>query len=134
MPEGSAVAYSDSPDLGDLTKRQLAKQVPKPVGYRILVALPEMEEATEGGIVIPQSRVDDEQKASIATYVMELGPECYKHKKFFGAKWCKPGDWVIASAYAGQPIMLGSVEFRFINDDSVMGTVENPMHVHRAER
>ena len=134
MPEGSAVAYSDTPDLGDLTKRQLANQVPKPVGYRILVALPEMEEATEGGIVIPQSRIDDEQKASIATFVIKKGSECYKHKKFFGVHWCEEGDWVVASAYCGLPMMVGSVEFRFINDDSVMGTVENPMHVHRAER
>ena len=30
-----------------------ASQLPKPVGYKILIALPEIEEKTEGGVIKP---------------------------------------------------------------------------------
>ena len=41
------------------------KQLPDPTGFRLLIALPEVEETTEGGLFIPGERRDAESVASI---------------------------------------------------------------------
>ena len=52
--------YSAS-ELDDKIKLKL----PEPAGYRLLIALPEIEEKTEGGVYMPDSLKSAEEVASI---------------------------------------------------------------------
>lgn len=109
-----------------------ASQLPKPQGYKMLIALPELEEKTDGGVFIPGATLDREQTASIVGFVIELGPLCYMDSnKFPTGAWCKQGDWVIFRAYSGTRIKVHGKEFRLINDDTVEAVVEDPRGVKR---
>ena len=112
---------------------QKAKALPDPSGFRLLIALPEVEEATAGGIIVPEERRDAEQVASIVGFVLKSGPEAYGDKeKFPDGPWCKEGDWIVMRAYSGTRLRVHGKEFRIINDDSVEAVIEDPRGVARA--
>lgn len=121
-------SYSDKA-YGNTVK---ASQLPVPTGYRILVAPKEVEEKTKGGIVIPGERVDKENDASIVFCVLKLGSDAYADKaKFPDGAWCKEGDWIILSSYAGTRFGVHGMEFRIINDDTVLAVIDDPRAVTR---
>ena len=111
----------------------IAKQLPEPSGYRILIALPEAEEKTEGGIIKASSYVERESVGSICGFVMKLGPDAYQDKQRFpNGAYCKEGDWIIMRSYSGTRFLVHGKEFRLINDDSVEAVVEDPRGVVKA--
>ena len=76
--------------------------LPVPAGYKILVAMPKVEEKTEGGIYRPDQLIALEQTASIFGCVVSLGPDAYADTaKYLNGPWCKPGDWVVFRSYSG---------------------------------
>ena len=77
--------------------------------------------------------MDRETTASVVGYVQEMGLEAYKDPVRFPSQvpWCKEGDWIIFSAFAGTRIQVAEQEMRLINDDSVQGTVEDPRGIKR---
>jgi len=110
-----------------------AEQLPSPSGYRLLIALPEVEETTEGGLYIPEERRYAESVASIVGFVLKAGPDAYgDEKRFPNGPWCEEGDWVVMRAYSGTRVRIHGKEFRIINDDSVEAVVEDPRGVVRA--
>ena len=110
-----------------------AEQLPQPSGFRLLIALPEVEETTEGGLFIPDERRTAETVASIVGFVLKSGPDAYAdEKRFPNGPWCKEGDWIVMRAYSGTRIRIHGKEFRIINDDSVEAIVEDPRGVVRA--
>jgi|TARA_A100001015_G_scaffold320483_1_gene447015 co-chaperonin GroES (HSP10) len=108
-------------------------QLPVPKGWKILIAMPEAKETTDGGIIkASQTRVDEET-SNICGYVLKLGTEAYCDKKRFPTgPWCKEGDWVIFRAYSGTRMKMYGKEFRLINDDTVEAVVDDPTGVVRA--
>ena len=115
--------------LGDDVK----KQIPEPMGYKVLVAMPQAEEKTEGGILKASQTLKDEEVSNICGYVLKMGPDCYKDdKRFPSGAWCKVGDWVVFRAYSGTRMKMYGQEFRLINDDTVEAVVEDPTGVVRA--
>ena len=120
------VQYSDEEPRG-------AYQLPEPTGYRLLIALPEVEEKTDAGLYITDERRELETVASIVGFVMKTGPDAYRdEKKFPTGPWCKEGDWIVMRAYSGTRLRVHGKEFRIINDDSVESVVEDPRGVVRA--
>ena len=116
-----------------IVEEDVKSQLPEPKGWRILVAMPLVEEKTEGGIVKVESTVRDEELSNICGYVLKLGSECYKDsKRFPSGAWCKKGDWVVFRAYSGTRIKMYGQEFRLINDDTVEAVVDDPTGVVRA--
>ena len=116
-----------------IVEEDVKSQLPEPKGWRILVAMPLVEEKTEGGIVKVESTVRDEELSNICGYVLKLGAECYKDKnRFPTGAWCKKGDWVIFRAYSGTRIKMYGQEFRLINDDTVEAVGDDPTGVVRA--
>lgn len=110
-----------------------ATQLPEPCGWRLLIALPELEEQTDGGIYRPESLRSREEIAGIIGYVLKMGPTAYKdEKRFPDGPWCKEGDWILMRAYSGSRIKIHGKEFRLINDDTVEAVVEDPRGVERA--
>lgn len=113
-------------------EESLDARVPIPCGYHMLLALPNVEETTEGGIYIPESRQTDERAAACVGKVLLMGPDCYKDdKRFPSGPYCEIGDWVMIRSYGGHRIMVGGQEFRLIADDGIMATVKDPSAVGR---
>tara|TARA_R110000803_G_scaffold8737_3_gene28113 strand:+ start:458 stop:841 length:384 start_codon:yes stop_codon:yes gene_type:complete len=104
-----------------------ANQLPVPKGYKILIALPEPDEKTEGGIIKSSRSLQDEEVGSIVGMVIELGPDTYcDPQRFPSGAFCKEGDWVVMRSYSGTRFKVQGKEFRLINDDSVEAVVEDP--------
>lgn len=106
---------------------ETASQLPVPVGYKILIALPNPDETTEGGIIKAAETMHREEVGSIVGFVMSMGPECYAdEKKFPSGAWCKERDWIMMRSYSGTRFTIHGKEFRLINDDSVEAVVDDP--------
>ena len=116
-----------------IVSEEIKSQLPEPKGWRMLVAMPQADEKTEGGILKAASTVKDEELSNICGYIIKLGKECYQDpKRFPSGPWCKKGDWVIFRAYSGTRIKMYGQEFRLINDDTVEAVVDDPTGVVRA--
>ena len=112
---------------------QKAKQLPEPSGYRILCAVPDTEEKTEGGIFKADITKQYEELTTPVLFVLKLGPDCYKdEKRFPSGAWCKEGDFILTRPMAGSRIKIHGREFRMINDDAVEGVVQDPRGISRA--
>jgi co-chaperonin GroES (HSP10) len=122
----------DLTNLLDKSDEEKATQLPKPSGYRILCAIPEVEKATEGGILKADVTLHNEELLTTVLFVVDLGPDCYLDKaKFPTGPWCKKGDFVLIRPNAGSRLVIHGREFRIINDDSVEGVVDDPRGIKR---
>lgn len=106
--------------------------LPKPKGYRLLVAIPGIEERTSGGIIRPATLVDKENTASTIGQVISLGDDAYADQaKFPAGPWCQAGDWVVIKSYSGVRLKILEQEYRIIFDDQVEATVSDPSKLER---
>lgn len=117
----------------EASSEEKAKQVPKPSGYRILCAIPEVEKEFDSGLIKSTETLFLEEKLATVLFVVELGPDCYADsKKFPNGPWCKKGDFVIVRPNAGTRLHIHGREFRMINDDTVEAVVEDPRGIKRS--
>ena len=104
-----------------------AAQLPDPRGYKLLIALPEPDEMTEGGILNAAKTLHDEEVGSIVGMVLKLGADAYNDpSRFPSGPLCKEGDFILMRSYSGTRFKVHGKEFRLINDDSVEAVVEDP--------
>ena len=107
--------------------------LPKPTGWRILVLPYKAKEKTKGGIILSDKTVTESQIATNCGLVMETGPDAYNDKdKFPNGPWCKKKDWVLFARYAGSRIYIDGGEIRVLNDDEILGTIEDPEDILHA--
>ena len=112
---------------------ETTRKLPEPKGYKLLIAIPKLEEKTQGGVIIPDKLKGLEQTASIVGLVIALGDAAYKDaEKFPDGPYCKEGDFVIFRSYSGTRFKVQGKEFRLINDDTVEGVVDDPRGYSRA--
>lgn len=105
---------------------------------------------TKGGIILPDTVTDRERAASVVGTVLAMGADCYKddvsdmpavlseaihagksisvtvilpRKRFPSGPWCKLGDTVLFSRYAGKRFKIEGVEFRMLADDEITATI-----------
>ena len=132
----TAVNLSQAVDLSALLNKEAeekARQLPQPSGYRILCAIPDVEEQYESGLIKADQTINYEEKLATVLFVVDLGPDCYQDKtRFPNGPWCKKGDFVIVRPNAGTRLLIHGREFRLINDDSVESVVEDPRGIKRA--
>lgn len=113
-------------------EKQEATQLPEPTGYRILIAIPEKEEKTEGGIIKAEETIRYEEVSTITGFVLKMGPDCYKDEsRFPTGPWCSEGDFVVFRSFSGTRIKIHGKEFRIINDDSVEAVVDDPRGIEK---
>jgi co-chaperonin GroES (HSP10) len=131
-----AVDLNKAVDLSallDKSDEDKATQLPIPSGYRLLCAIPEVEEAYESGLIKADATINYEEKLATVLFVVDLGPDCYADKtRFPSGPWCKKGDFVITRPNAGSRLLIHGREFRMINDDTVEAVVEDPRGIKRA--
>jgi co-chaperonin GroES (HSP10) len=119
----------------EATKEQAekAKLLPEPKGYRILCAVPQVEEEYEGGLVKADETKRVEEQTTVVLFVIKMGDQCYADKdRFPTGPWCKEGDFVLTRPYSGTRVVIHGREFRIINDDTVEAVVEDPRGIRRA--
>ncbi len=109
------------------------EKLPNPTGWRILVMPFQVKEETQGGIIIAQETLDRARAAVQVGYVLKMGPLCYEDKdKYTTGPWCKEKDWVIFARYAGSRMGIDGGEIRMLNDDEILGTIDDPMDLIHA--
>jgi co-chaperonin GroES (HSP10) len=111
-----------------------AHTLPVPQGWKILIAMPVLEEKTSGGgIILPSQTKNAEEVAANIGYVVSMGPDCYTDmSRYASGPWCKLGDWIIMRSYSGSRFTIGGHEFRLINEDTVEAVIEDPSGFTRA--
>lgn len=110
-----------------------AKQVPDPVTFHLLCALPEVDEKYDSGLIKSGQTMHFEEILSPVLFVMKMGPDAYKdEKRFPSGPSCKVGDFVLVRPNTGTRIKIHGREFRIINDDSVEAVVQDPRGISRA--
>jgi len=109
---------------------EIKDELPQPSGWRLLVLPFTPKEKTKGGIIIAQESLEKLRIATNCGYVIKLGPLAYHDKeKYPTGPWCKKGEWVIFARYAGSRLPIEGGEVRLLNDDEVLGTIDNPESV-----
>ena len=118
----------------ELTEEEFEAQLPKPVGYRVLVALPSVEETFEGSDLIKATTTKHhEYIMSIIGLVIDVGDQCYADKERFPTgPWCKTGDYVMFRANTGTRFTVNGLEYRLMNDDSIEAVVADPRGIQKA--
>ena len=107
--------------------------IPKPVGYRLLIALPNVEETFGGDIIKATKTLRDEYILSIIGLVLDMGEQAYADKdRCPSGPWCKRGDYVLFRANTGTRFKVGNQEYRLMNDDSIEAIVDDPSVITRA--
>jgi co-chaperonin GroES (HSP10) len=118
--------------LMDKSKEEKATQLPKPSGYRILCAIPEVEKEYDSGIIKADTTIHHEEVLTTVLFVVEMGPDCYQDKaRFPNGPWCKQGDFILVRPNSGSRLVIHGREFRIINDDTVEAVVDDPRGIKR---
>ncbi len=114
-----------------ITDEEWEAQLPKPTGYRILIALPDVEEYYKGSTLLKTSDVmHKEYIMSIMGIVIDMGADAYGDKERFPqGPWCKEGDYVMFRMNTGTRFKVNGKEFRLMNDDSVEAVIPDPSGV-----
>lgn len=115
-----------------MTDAELEQKLPKPVGYRLLIALPEIEEKFNGLILKADSTKNHEQILSMVGLVLDMGAQAYSDPdRFPTGPWCKQGDFVVFRANTGTRFRVNGQEYRLLNDDSIEAVVSDPSAITR---
>tara|TARA_Y100001951_G_scaffold3026_1_gene2067 strand:- start:840 stop:1253 length:414 start_codon:yes stop_codon:yes gene_type:complete len=106
------------------------EKVPQPAGWRLVLFPLKLKEKTKGGLLLTDETVEQSQITTNICKVLKAGPEAYKDKeKFPSGPWCKEGDWVLITRYAGSRIRIDGGELRIINDDEILAVVDDPRDI-----
>ena len=102
--------------------------LPKPAGYRILIALPDVEDYYKGTTLLKsESEKHREYITSIMGLVLDMGTEAYQDKERYpSGPWCKIGDYVMFRMNTGTRFKVSGKEFRLMNDDSIEAVIDDP--------
>tara|TARA_R110000868_G_scaffold58836_5_gene181073 strand:+ start:5673 stop:6089 length:417 start_codon:yes stop_codon:yes gene_type:complete len=116
----------------EATAEDKATQLPRPSGYKILCAIPEVDKTYDSGLAKAEETMHIEEVLTTVLFVVKLGPDCYINKdKFPTGPWCKEGDFILVRPNTGSRLVIHGREFRMIYDDSVDGVVDDPRGIRR---
>jgi|TARA_R110000824_G_scaffold75842_1_gene192314 co-chaperonin GroES (HSP10) len=116
-----------------LTDDEIDAQLPKPVGYRVLVALPQQADTYDGSNILKTDTAKrHDHIMSIMGLVMDMGEQAYSdEERFPTGAWCKQGDYVMFRANTGTRFTVNGLEYRLMNDDSIEAVVADPTGIKR---
>ena len=92
-----------------------------------------VKEETKGGIIIAQETLDRARVSTQVGYVLKWVIFVIKTKiRYPTGPWCAEKDWVIFARYAGSRMEIDGGEIRMLNDDEILGTIEDPEDILHA--
>lgn len=113
----------------EATRPKSLTEIPRPCGWRVLVAMVPVETKSAGGILLPDQLLDQKQAVATVGYVVAVGPQAYKRADTGEIPWVVPGDKVLVAKYAGQRHDARTtgqpIELRIINDDEIQAICED---------
>jgi hypothetical protein len=116
----------------EATAEEKASQLPRPSGWKILCAIPEVDREYESGLMKADETLRIEETLTTVLFVVDLGPDCYTDTtRYPSGPWCKKGDFILVRPNAGSRLVIHGREFRMINEDSVEGVVDDPRGIRR---
>lgn len=92
----------------------------QPLGDRVLVEPVEAEEKTAGGIVIPDTAKEKQQRGK----VVAVGKGRVAEDGKITPLEVKAGDQVLFGRYSGTEVKVGGVEFLIIKEDDILGIIK----------
>jgi len=105
-------------------------RIPTPTGWRIAILPYRGAEKSKGGIVLAEETQKRTQLATTCGYVLKMGNLAFSDEsKFPNGPWCKQGDWIIFGRYAGSRITIDGGEIRILNDDEIIGILNDPSDI-----
>jgi len=127
---------SDLPEsaVEEQSEEAKATQLPDPKGWKVLCAVPEVEDKFgDSGLLKPESIAKVEEHSTTVLFVLKMGPDAYGDTtKFPSGPWCQEGDFVLVRAYSGTRFKIHGREFRLLNDDQIEAVVQDPRGYTRA--
>ena len=106
------------------------EKVPTPTGFRIVLFPLKLDSKTASGIHLTDDTIEQSQITTNICKVLKLGIDAYKDKtRFPNGAWCKEGDWVLITKYAGSRIRIDGGELRIINDDEILAVLDDPRDI-----
>lgn len=93
-----------------------------PMGYKVLVRPVEVEEITEGGIILPQAAKDKEQFAQEEGVFMAAGSCAFTEP--FWKEQPAPGVKVIYKKYSGIVVNGNGQKYRLMDDQDIGAVIE----------
>ena len=116
-----------------LVDDDLELELPIPVGYRLLIAMPDVEETFgDSGIIKSNKEIHLDTVMSTIGLVLDVGGEAYSDKdRFPSGPWCKQGDYVMFRMNTGTRFKVRGKEYRLMNDDSIEAVVADPRGITR---
>jgi co-chaperonin GroES (HSP10) len=116
-----------------VTDAEMEAQLPIPVGYKLLIALPTIEDTYESGLVKAENTKHAEQVLSMIGLVLDMGSQAYTDPdRYPDGPWCEIGDYVLFRTNTGTRFRFNGVEYRLMNDDSIEAVVADPQGITRA--
>jgi len=116
-----------------VTDEELEAQLPIPVGYKLLIALPTIEDTYDSGLVKAENTKHVEQVLSMIGLVLDMGSQAYSDPdRYPNGPWCEVGDYVLFRTNTGTRFRFNNTEYRLMNDDSIEAVVSDPQGITRA--
>jgi co-chaperonin GroES (HSP10) len=117
-----------------VAEAQLEKMLPIPVGYHLMVVMPEVKDTFNGtNIAKAETTLRHDAILSMVGLVVDMGTQAYTDpSRFPNGPWCKVGDYVMFRANSGTRFKVQGKEYRLINDDTIEAVVADPNGIQRA--
>ena len=108
----------------------LLERLPTPTGWCILILPYRGKGKTEGGILLADKTLEQQQVSTQVGYVLKVGPLAYQDEdKFPSGPWCAEKDWVMFARYSGSRFNIDGGEVRILNDDEILARISSPEDV-----
>ena len=131
-----AFEYADPmitpPDVEDISPEDLSKiTVPQMLSWFVCLYVPKVQKQTAGGIIIPDSTIDNQQHMTITGKVLDMGPKAFTDPRLRieGDEDLIPkvGDWVLIGQYSGTRIRTREgVTLRLVTDSNIYCKISDP--------
>ena len=113
----------------DKNKKEVEK-IPEPTGFRIVILPLTLKAKTKAGLHLTDETIEQAQITTNVCKVLKIGPDAYGDtERFPKGPWCKEGDWILITKYAGSRIKIEGGELRIINDDEVLAAIDHPRDI-----
>jgi len=126
---GTEKEYNDE----ELNGSVKTKDLPIPMGWKVLIQPNQTKSKTKGGIILPNKAKESEAYLTAHGEVLAIGEIAYRDRNT-GERWRmhatpKVGDKVTYGKYAGQKLIINNVRMLLLNDDEITSVLSHSAEV-----